>query len=149
MIKQIRLSVSAALSLLAIHFCFSSASVTCAQSNSSNIDHVSVVTKPEKPAISEPRTQPEKDAALISDPLVRVLITKGVLNEDEGRSLSVSGTPSEQSCQAITLFRGIATLSATRTFIVRAVAFVDDKNQELAVIPVEAQTAKVDDDIKP
>src|SRR6267142_1939212 len=146
MIKPIRLSVSAALSLLAIHFCFSSASVTCAQSNSSNIDHVSVVTKPEKPAISEPRTQPEKDAALISDPLVRVLITKGVLNEDEGRSISASGTPSEQRDRLATLLRDKGLLSAAEYEAVRTVAPSEDKTQMLASSagsagPATAETA--------
>ena len=65
MIKLIRFSVSTALSLAAIQLAFTSASVSYAQSNSSNVDHVSVVTTPEKPAVSERRTPVEENGALI------------------------------------------------------------------------------------
>ena len=47
MIKLIHPSVSAALSLVAIQFAFTSASVSYAQSGSSSVDQVSAMKKPE------------------------------------------------------------------------------------------------------
>src|SRR5688500_16687858 len=94
MIKLSRLFVSTALCLFVIQ---SSSSISYAQSSPSNFDRRSDVTKPEKSTESTaPTTAPEKNPGVITDPLVRVLISKGVLNDEEGRSISISGTPSEQ-----------------------------------------------------
>jgi len=134
MIKLIRLSVSTALFLVAIQFAFSSASVSYAQSNSSNVDHVSGVTKPENPAVStERRTVPEKNAAVITDPLVRVLISKGVLNEDEGHSISASGTPSEQRDRLAGLLRDKGLLSTAEYEAVRTVTPSEDSAKAMAL----------------
>jgi hypothetical protein len=136
MIKLIRLCVSTALFLVAIQFAFSSAS---GQSNSSNVDHVSGVTKPEKPALSaERRNAPEENAAVIADPLVRVLISKGVLNEDEGRSISASGTPSEQRDRLAGLLRDKGLLSTAEYEAVRTVTPSEDSTKAMALSPSAA-----------
>jgi hypothetical protein len=122
MFKLIRLSISTALFVVAIQFCFTSASVSYAQSNSSNVDHASVM-KTERPAVSvEPRGAIEKNNTVITDPLVRVIISKGMLNEDEGRSISASGTPSEQRDRLATLLRDKGLLSAAEYEAVRMIA---------------------------
>jgi hypothetical protein len=123
MFKLIRLFVSTALSLVAIQFCFTSALVSYAQSNSSNVDQASVMKKTERPAVSvESGGAIDKNTTVITDPLVRVLISKGVLNEDEGRSISASGTPSERRDRLATLLRDKGLLSAAEYEAVRMIA---------------------------
>src|SRR5687767_5269101 len=104
MIKLIRFFISAAFSLVLIQFAFSSGPVTYAQSGPANIDHqVSAMKKPEKAIVeAEGSATTEENAAVISDPLVRVLISKGILNKIEGRTISASGTPSEQRDRLVT-----------------------------------------------
>src|SRR4051812_26283378 len=71
------------------------------------------------------------DAATISssdpnsattDPLVRMLITKGVLTEEEGRTISAKGTPAEQRDRLAALLRDKGLISAAEFEAVRAVA---------------------------
>jgi hypothetical protein len=133
MIKLIRLSLSATLSLVTIQFCLTSASVAYAQSNPSKADQASLVKKTEEPAVySERNTALENNTALIADPLVRVLVSKGVLNEDEGRSISVGGTPSEKRDRLATLLRDKGVLSAAEYEAVRSVAPTEDTTKTLA-----------------
>jgi hypothetical protein len=142
MIKLIRLFVLTALSLFLIQLGFISSSISYAQSSSSNIDRVSVVPKTEKPAVSTERTvAPEKNAGVITDPLVRVLISKGVLNEDEGRSVGISGTPSEQRNRLAILLRDKGLLSAAEYEAVRTVAPTEDMTKTLASSPGSAAPA--------
>ncbi|HEY0378940.1 MAG TPA: hypothetical protein VGC87_18645 [Pyrinomonadaceae bacterium] len=58
----------------------------------------------------------------ITDPLVRMLITKGVLTEEEGRTISATGTPAEQRDRLAALLRDKGLISAAEFEAVRAVA---------------------------
>jgi len=131
MIKLIRLSISGILSVVAIQFYFSSASVAYAQTGSSSVDQVSAITKPEKGGADGVTTTAKSEPA-ISDPLVRVLISKGVLSEIEGRTISTGGTPSEQRDRLATLLRDKGLLSAGEYEAVRTIAPTEDKPQPLA-----------------
>ncbi|HZN05153.1 MAG TPA: hypothetical protein VFB65_00140 [Pyrinomonadaceae bacterium] len=130
MIKLSRLFVSTALCLFVIQ---SSSSISYSQSSSSNFDRNSGVTKPEKSTESiAPATAPEKKPGVIADPLVRVLISKGVLNDEEGRSISISGTPSEQRNRLAVLLRDKGLLSAAEYEAVRTVAPTEDATKTVA-----------------
>jgi hypothetical protein len=131
MIKLIRLSISGILSVVAIQFYFTSASVAYAQTGSSSVDQVSAITKPEKGGADGVTTTVKTEPA-ISDPLVRVLISKGVLSEIEGRTISTGGTPSEQRDRLATLLRDKGLLSAGEYEAVRTIAPTEDKPQTLA-----------------
>jgi hypothetical protein len=131
MIKLIRYCISTALSLVAIQFAFISASVAYAQSGSSNADQVSAIRKPETRG-ADGMTTTEKTEPVISDPLVRVLISKGVLSEIEGRTIIASGTPTEQRDRLATLLRDKGLLSAGEYEAVRTVAPTEDKPETLA-----------------
>jgi hypothetical protein len=144
--KLIRLSVFIALSPVAFQFYSTSAPVSYAQSTSSNVDQASVVKKIEKPAASVERRPALEKNTVITDPLVRVLISKGVLNEDEGRSISAAGTPSEQRDHLAILLRDKGLLSATEYEAVRTVAPTEDPTKVLASSsgnagPATAETA--------
>ena len=67
---------------------------------------------------------------MITDPLVRVLISKGVLYEIEGRTISASGTPSEQRDRLATLLRDKGLLSAAEYEAVRTVAPTEDQDDD-------------------
>lgn len=56
---------------------------------------------------------------VISDPLVRVLVTKGVLTESEGRAVSSSGTPAEQRDRLAALLRDKGLISAAEFEAIR------------------------------
>src|SRR5215203_663295 len=57
----------------------------------------------------------------IADPLVRVLITKGVLTEAEGRSIGAGGNPIEQRDRLATLLRDKGLLTGAEYEAVRTV----------------------------
>jgi hypothetical protein len=59
--------------------------------------------------------------APVADPLVRVLVAKGVLTADEGRSISVAATPAEQRDRLAALLRDKGLLSSAEYEAVRAV----------------------------
>jgi hypothetical protein len=126
MIKLTRYSISTVLSLIAIQFYFTSASVTYAQTSSSSVDQVSAIRKPEKGG-PDGVTTTTKTEPVISDPLVRVLISKGVLSETEGRTISAGGTPSEQRDRLSALLRDKGLLSASEYEAVRSVPTAEDK----------------------
>jgi hypothetical protein len=56
---------------------------------------------------------------VISDPLVRVLVTKGVLTESEGRAISTGGTPGEQRDRLADLLRDKGLISAAEFEAIR------------------------------
>lgn len=126
MIKLIRHYISAFLSLVAIQFAVTSA-VTYAQTSSSSVDPVSAIRSPETRVADGSTT-----GSVISDPLVRVLVSKGVLNELEGRTISASGTPSEQRDRLATVLREKGLLSAAEYEAVRTVAATENKTKTLA-----------------
>ena len=140
MIKLIRLSISTALSLVAIQFAFTSGSLTYAQTGPSSVDQVSAIKNSETRVADGMKTT-EKTAPAITDPLVRVLISKGVLNETEGRAISASGTPSEQRDRLATVLRDKGLLSAAEYEAVRTVALTEEKTKTLTYLPENAGPA--------
>lgn len=140
MIKLIRLFISGILSVVAIQFYFTSASVTYAQTGSSGVDQVSAIRNPET-RVAEGMTTTAKAEPVISDPLVRVLISKGVLSEIEGRTISTGGTPSEQRDRLATLLRDKGLLSAGEYEAVRTVAPTEEKPETLATSTGNAGSA--------
>src|SRR6266849_1765079 len=59
---------------------------------------------------------------VVSDPLVRMLVAKGVLTANEGRSISTSGTPVEQRDRLAALLREKGLISNAEFEAVRTVA---------------------------
>lgn len=137
MIKPITFSVSTALSLVAMQFAFSSALVTYGQTGPSSVDRVSA-TKNLESRVADGVITTEKSGPVITDPLVRVLISKGVLNETEGRTISASGTASEQRNRLATVLRDKGLLSAAEYEAVRTVAPTEDKTKTFASLPADA-----------
>ena len=81
-------------------------------SQASNGPTNSVVTKPDESSETK---------SLIADPLVRVLITKGILTEAEGHSIATSGNAIEQKDRLASLLRDKGLLSAAEYEAVRTV----------------------------
>lgn len=63
----------------------------------------------------------DKSDLLIADPLVRVLISKGILTETEGHTIAASGNPSEQRDRLATLLRDKGLLTGAEYEAVRTV----------------------------
>ena len=62
--------------------------------------------RPDQPANPDANKTPAPDPnATIADPLVRMLIVKGVLTAAEGHEISVAGTPVEQRDRLAALLR--------------------------------------------
>ena len=57
-----------------------------------------------------------------TDPLVRVLVTKGVLTTEEARSITANASPAEQRDRLATLLRDKGVISASEFEAVRTVA---------------------------
>src|SRR5687768_5861443 len=68
---------------------------------------------------------PSAPAESIADPLVRVLITKGLLTEAEGRSISAGGNSIEQRDRLATLLRNKGLLTGAEYEAVRTVVPVE------------------------
>jgi len=75
----------------------------------------------------------------INDPLVRVLVTKGLLTTEEGRYITASGTTVEQRDRLATLLRDKGIISATEFAAVRGVAY--DSSPSAAARPAPEQVA--------
>jgi hypothetical protein len=91
------------------------ATVGFAQAQDKNA--VQVKSSTDAAGISSPASN-----AAIADPLVRMLIAKGVLTEEEGRTLSARGTPTEQRDQLAALLRDKGLISAAEFEAVRVAA---------------------------
>jgi hypothetical protein len=134
MIRFFRLPLALALSLIAVPLTLAQASRSKDQPNDSrpaqgsemsalalNIDEKK--KKAEKPATSdEAKTSVDKNEPVVTDPLVRMLIAKGVLTEVEGRSISTRGTPVEQRDRLAVLLREKGLISNAEFEAVRTVA---------------------------
>lgn len=77
---------------------------------------------------------------VISDPLVRVLITKGVLTTEEGRAVSAGGTPTEQRDRLAALLRDKGLISAAEFEAIRTVAPTADASASARTATVEAKS---------
>lgn len=77
-------------------------------------------------SIGEKRASEKSSAvepsSVIADPLVRILVEKGVLTEKEGDTISAAGTPAEQRDRLAALLRDKGLISAAEFEAVRTVA---------------------------
>lgn len=98
--------------------------------------------KPDKPAPADPAKTPTADPnSVINDPLVRMLIAKGVLTAEEGRSVSSVGTPAEQRDRLAALLRDKGLITSSEYEAVRTVAPSTDA-PVLAALPAPATASK-------
>src|SRR6266404_3675932 len=67
-------------------------------------------------------TYAQDNASSSTDPLVRVLVTKGVLTTEEARAITVNASPAEQRDRLATLLRDKGVISAGEFEAVRTVA---------------------------
>src|ERR1700755_794672 len=81
--------------------------------------HARAQTNGSNTSASAPLNNAER---VISDPLVRVLITKAVLTTEEGRAVSAGGTPTEQRDRLAALLRDKGLISAAEVEAIRTVA---------------------------
>ncbi len=102
----------------------SPASQPNAASNSQPSEGSGIVAGNDEPnKIDSPKPAAASAADLVvSDPLVRMLVAKGVLTADEGRSISTSGTPVEQRDRLAALLREKGLISNAEFEAVRTVA---------------------------
>jgi hypothetical protein len=81
------------------------------------------VTRNDEPnKIDSPKLAADSADLVVSDPLVRMLVAKGVLTAPEGRSISTSGTPVEQRDRLAALLREKGLISNAEFEAVRTVA---------------------------
>src|SRR5712691_2637713 len=137
MTRLFRLSFALASLLIAVQLVFGQASnavmpsVSRSHEGSKGYGRSVSVAEKTKPA-NETKSVPDSDNPVISDPLVRVLIAKGILTEVEGRSISASGTPVEQRDRLASLLRDKGLISAAEYEAVRTVAPAEDAARALA-----------------
>jgi hypothetical protein len=130
MTRIIRLSFAFALLLIAVPLAFAQASNAARASVSNTVAGLTAKTvnpgrddkTAEKTVASgETKTSSGKNDLVIADPLVRVLMVKGVLTEDEAHSISLSGTPAELRDRLATLLRDKGLLSSAEYEAIRTV----------------------------
>jgi hypothetical protein len=133
------LLLALALSLIAVPLTF--AQSPNARPNASNaaqapeINTLALGTdeKPNDPsASSSATTSGDKNESVSADPLVRMLVAKGVLTAEEGRSISATGTPAEQRDRLASLLRDKGLISAAEYEAVRVVTPAEDATRGLA-----------------
>src|SRR5215213_1348045 len=77
----------------------------------------------------------------VADPLVRVLVVKGVLTEEEGRTISAGGNPAEQRDRLAALLRDKGLITATEFEAVRTVAASAGTTSPTTAPPIEHASA--------
>ena len=129
MIRHLRLPVALALLLLAAPPAHAQTDRSAAQLNGPN-----VARPPEKKvpaAAPDEKTSSPTDSVnagtsaadpVSADPLIRVLVAKGVLTPDEGRSINAGGNPAEQRDRLAALLRDKGLITETEFEAVRTVA---------------------------
>jgi hypothetical protein len=124
-----RLLLILVLWLMSVGFAQGQADRNAAQSNSSTdatLSEQGALSSINKRKSDQPggdaKTSSSDPNSAIADPLVRMLIVKGVLTEEEGRTVSVKGTPSEQRDRLAALLRDKGLISVAEFEAVRAVA---------------------------
>ena len=94
--------------------------------------------RPDQPANPDANKTPAPDPnATIADPLVRMLIAKGVLTAEEGHALSATGTPVEQRDRLAAMLRDKGLITAAEYEAVRAVAPTTDASASSVVHTTE------------
>ena len=123
MIRYFRLSLVLALLLMTATLIEAQANRDAGQatasSNAIERDTSSVTGKSGKSETKTPIADPNP---AIADPLVRTLVAKGVLTEEEGRAVSAAGTPAEQRNRLAALLRDKGIISADEYKSVRTVS---------------------------
>src|SRR5215510_3358214 len=97
--------------LLLAPLLFLGASPDSAQSRSSNNSETTPVTASAKEERSAPSNDNSTNKSAINDPLIRLLISKGLLSAEEGRAI-VSGPPAEQQGRLAALLKNKGLISA-------------------------------------
>ncbi|MFL6337436.1 MAG: hypothetical protein ACJ754_29400 [Pyrinomonadaceae bacterium] len=106
--KHLRLPLALLLSLLA-------STLARAQAGPNNAQPTDADAGPAKTSSADP-------GANVADPLVRVLMAKGLLTTEEGRSISAAATPAEQRDRLASLLRDKGLISSAEYEAVRVVA---------------------------
>lgn len=106
--KHLRLPLALALSLL-------TATLAHAQAGSANV-------QPTANDTGSPKTPAADSSRSITDPLVRVLMTKGLLTTEEARAVSNAATPAEQRDRLASLLRDKGLISSVEYEAVRTIA---------------------------
>jgi len=129
MTRHLRLPVALALLLLAASLAHAQAERPVAQPDGPNVARTSEGGVPaaasgEKSGAPLNSVTAATSAAepVSADPLIRVLVAKGVLTTDEGRAVSVGNNPAEQRDRLAALLRDKGLLTATEFEAVRTVA---------------------------
>ena len=130
MIKNLRLSLTLVLPLFVVQIAFSLASDAAAQSSLANSSGESEARRAldpnakkgqEKPMDSKVNSSVGKSELVIADPLIRVLVTKGILTEVEGHSISTTANAIEQRDRLASLLRDKGLLSSAEYEAVRTI----------------------------
>jgi hypothetical protein len=145
MIQRLRLPVALALLLLTSSRAYAQAErPTAAQPDVSNATRPSEKGAPAAAPVEKSGAPFNSDNAgtsaadsVSADPLIRVLVTKGVLTPDEGRAIGAGGNPAEQRDRLAALLRDKGLITATEFEAVRTVAA-----SAVATSPTVAPTAE-------
>jgi hypothetical protein len=134
MTQSLRFPLALALSLMAVSLAHAQADRSGAQLNASHevagpervpsdsgtVEKKGKSDKPVNPAV--PETAVADENSVIADPLVRMLIVKGVLTAEEGRSISVGGNAAGQRDRLAVLLRDKGLISAAEYETVRTLS---------------------------
>lgn len=106
--------------------------------------------KPDQPAGTDNKSAATTDPNSVSaDPLVRMLIAKGVLTADEGRSISAVSNAAEQRDRLAVLLRDKGLISTAEYEAVRSVAPSTDALPLASAPSAEQASAKKTESVKP
>jgi hypothetical protein len=135
MIKIVRPLFMLTLPLIAVQIVFSQGSNAAAQStvaNPSGESEGGTVTLDrnerknfEKPKDSNESTSIDKSGTVIADPLIRVLVKKGILTEVEGNSISATGNAVERRDRLASLLRDKGLITSVEYEAVRTITPAD------------------------
>lgn len=148
MIRHLRLPVALALLLLAASLAHAQAERPVAQSDGPNVARTSekvapVAASSEKSGAPINSVTAATSAAepVSADPLIRVLVTKGVLTPDEGRAVSSGSNSAERRDRLAALLRDKGLLTATEYEAVRTVATSAGAASPTIALPAERASA--------
>ena len=130
MTKIFRVALAFLLIVVGARFLFAQAAAT-------NNVVISGETKPKDAALNDSNAE-------IADPLIRMLITKGILSPAEAHLINAPGTPIEQRDRLATLLRDKGVISSAEYEAVRARATDTYVTTENRSVSDESKTAKVE-----
>jgi hypothetical protein len=144
MIRHLRLPVALALLLLAAPLAQAQAERPAAHPDGPSVarpsEHVApAAASVEKSGAPVNSVNAGTSAAepVSADPLIRVLVAKGVLTPDEGRSINAGGNPAEQRKRLAALLRDKGLITETEFEAVRTVAASAGATSPTVALPAE------------